>query len=194
MADSGLCGAFAFRVRQRVSSRARAPRRWCIHSERQSGGDDHQGAPRSAGRVSASRIASAQSAIHARPQQHGSTERRRSRTYRAVGCTTAPVLKTSGETACLQGKIRMRTARAPARAPVLWRRLSSTPSLPRAPIGNWSQPVATVLAYQSRFRGSRICHRLPMVAPARLHERSIFVAGISDEKADSATAFSPARG
>jgi hypothetical protein len=58
----------------------------------------------------------------------------------------------------------------------------STPSLPCAPIGNRSQPVATVLACWSRFRGSCICHRLPLVATARLHKRSIPVAGIPDEK------------
>jgi hypothetical protein len=34
----------------------------------------------------------------------GSTERRRSRTYRAVGCTTAPVLKTSGVNRLYAGK------------------------------------------------------------------------------------------
>jgi len=70
----------------------------------------------------------------------------------------------------------------------------STPSLPCAPIGNRSQPVATVLACWSRFRGSCICHRLPLVATARLHKRSIPVAGIPDEKGDSGTALSPARG
>jgi hypothetical protein len=32
------------------------------------------------------------------PLQTGATERRRSRTYRAVGCTTAPVLKTGWAT------------------------------------------------------------------------------------------------
>ena len=42
------------------------------------------------------------------------------------------------------------------------------------------------LACFGRFRGLSICHRLPLVAPARLHKRSIPVAGISDEKSDSA--------
>ena len=36
------------------------------------------------------------------------------------------------------------------------------------------------------FPGLPICHRLPLVAPARLHKRSIPVAGIPDEKSDSA--------
>ena len=60
----------------------------------------------------------------------------------------------------------------------------STPSLPCAPTGNSSQPVATVLACLSRFRDLRICHRLPLVAPARLHQRSILSAQIRDEKTD----------
>jgi len=42
-------------------------------------------------------------------------------------------------------------------------------SLRSAPIGNWSKPVATVLACFSRFRGPAICHRLPVVATARLN-------------------------
>jgi hypothetical protein len=49
----------------------------------------------------------------------------------------------------------------------------STSSLPCAPIGNWWQPVATVLACFCRFRSVLICHGLPLVAPARLHKRSI---------------------
>ena len=49
----------------------------------------------------------------------------------------------------------------------------STPSLPCAPIGNWLQPVATVLACFGRFRGVPICHRLPLVATAGLHKGSI---------------------
>jgi hypothetical protein len=48
----------------------------------------------------------------------GSTERRRSRTYRAVGYTTAPVLKTSGVIASMQGSLCAWAARAPACAPV----------------------------------------------------------------------------
>ena len=44
----------------------------------------------------------------------------------------------------------------------------STPSLPCRLAGNWSQPVATVLACFSRFRSLSICHGLPLVAPARL--------------------------
>src|SRR6266511_4277997 len=49
----------------------------------------------------------------------------------------------------------------------------STPSLPCAPIGNWSQPTATVFACPSRFQGRPICHRLPPVATALLHKCSI---------------------
>jgi hypothetical protein len=49
----------------------------------------------------------------------------------------------------------------------------STPSLPCALIGNPSQPTATVLACWSRSRGTPICHRLPLVATALLHKRSI---------------------
>jgi len=60
-----------------------------------------------------------------------------------------------------------------------------TPSLPCGPIGNSSQPLATILACFCRFRGLGICHRLPLVATARLHKRSIPAAGIPDEKADS---------
>jgi hypothetical protein len=60
----------------------------------------------------------------------------------------------------------------------------STPSLPSRFCGNWSQPVATVLACFRRFRGLPICHRLPLVAPARLHKRSILSAPIRDEKTD----------
>ncbi len=66
----------------------------------------------------------------------------------------------------------------------------STPSLPCAPIGNWSQPVATVLACLSRFRSVRICHRLPPVATARLHKRSIPVAGIPMRRIPTALAVS----
>jgi hypothetical protein len=47
---------------------------------------------------------------------------------------------------------------------------------------------ATVLACFGRFRGLSICHRLPLVAPARLHKRSILGARIPDEKADSSHA------
>jgi hypothetical protein len=43
----------------------------------------------------------------------------------------------------------------------------STPSL-RCSGRNRSQPVATVLACWRRFRGLPICHRLPLVATARL--------------------------
>jgi hypothetical protein len=39
--------------------------------------------------------------------------------------------------------------------------------------GNRSQPTATVFASLSRFRGRRICHRLPRVATAGLHKGSI---------------------
>jgi hypothetical protein len=60
----------------------------------------------------------------------------------------------------------------------------STPSLPSRFCGNWSQPVATVLACFRRFRGLPICHRLPLVAPARLHKRSILSVQIRDEKTD----------
>jgi hypothetical protein len=49
----------------------------------------------------------------------------------------------------------------------------STPSLPCAPFGNWSQPMATVLACFGRFQGRSICHQLPPVAPALLHKCSI---------------------
>jgi hypothetical protein len=56
----------------------------------------------------------------------------------------------------------------------------STPSLPCAPNGNRSQPVATVLACSSRCRGLPICERLPLVATARLHKRSILLAGMPD--------------
>jgi hypothetical protein len=48
----------------------------------------------------------------------GSTERRRSRTYPAVGYTTSPVLKTSGVIASMQGSLCAWAARAPACAPV----------------------------------------------------------------------------
>ena len=54
----------------------------------------------------------------------------------------------------------------------------STPSLPCDPIGNRWQPVATVMACFSRFSGLSICDRLPLVATARLHKRSILGAGI----------------
>ena len=66
-----------------------------------------------------------------------------------------------------------------------WQRVQ-TSCLPSRSHGNWSQAVATVLACASRFRGFPICHRLPPVATARLHKRSIPVAGIPDEKSDSA--------
>ena len=46
-----------------------------------------------------------------------------------------------------------------------------TPSLPCAPIGNRSQPAATVFAYLSRSRGCPICHELPPVATARAQAR-----------------------
>jgi GNAT superfamily N-acetyltransferase len=49
----------------------------------------------------------------------------------------------------------------------------STPSLPCDGRGNQSQPTATVFAYPSRSWGRPICHWLPLVAPARLHKRSI---------------------
>src|SRR5207253_8474237 len=49
----------------------------------------------------------------------------------------------------------------------------STPSLPCAPGGNRRQSTATVPACLSRFRAPAICDRLPPVAPARLHRRSI---------------------
>ncbi len=60
----------------------------------------------------------------------------------------------------------------------------STPSLPCAPIGNRSQPTATVLACFCAFQARSTCHRLPLVAPARLHKRSILFARICDEKTD----------
>jgi hypothetical protein len=60
----------------------------------------------------------------------------------------------------------------------------STPSLPCAPNGNWSQPTATVLACFCAFQARSICHRLPLVAPARLHKRSILFAQIRGEKTD----------
>ena len=48
------------------------------------------------------------------------------------------------------------------------------------------KPPATVPACLSRFRDVRICHRLPLVAPARLHKRSVLSAQeYSDEKTDS---------
>jgi hypothetical protein len=55
-----------------------------------------------------------------------------------------------------------------------------TPSLPCAP-----EPLPWVArgcrsACLSRFRGPRICHRLPLVAPAWLHKRSIPVPPIPD--------------
>src|SRR5215204_5464502 len=53
-----------------------------------------------------------------------------------------------------------------------------TPSLPWHSRGNWSQPTATVLAYLSRFRGGPICDRLPPVATALLHKRSIPLRGL----------------
>ena len=62
----------------------------------------------------------------------------------------------------------------------------STPSLPCAPIGNRSQPTATVLACFCVFQARSICHRLPLIAPARLHKRSILFAQIRDEKTDLA--------
>src|SRR5919108_4049588 len=55
----------------------------------------------------------------------------------------------------------------------LFRTRTGDPSLPFWGHGNWSQPTATVFAYFSRFRGRSICHRLPPVATARLHKRSI---------------------
>jgi hypothetical protein len=45
--------------------------------------------------------------------------------------------------------------------------------LPWHSCGNPLQPTATLLAYLGRFRGRSICHRLPPVATARLHKRSI---------------------
>jgi hypothetical protein len=47
------------------------------------------------------------------------------------------------------------------------------PSLPWHSCGNRSQPTATLFAYLGRFRGRSICHRLPPIATARLHKRSI---------------------
>ena len=67
----------------------------------------------------------------------------------------------------------------------------STPSLPSRFSGNRSQPPATVSACLSRFRDLRICHRLPLVAPARLHKRSILSAQIRDEKTDLGALESP---
>jgi hypothetical protein len=67
----------------------------------------------------------------------------------------------------------------------------------------YHQPKATVLACFSGFRGPTICQRLPLVAPARLHKRSMPQARIPDEKRDGApsgssvgasTAFPTARG
>ncbi len=52
-------------------------------------------------------------------------------------------------------------------------------------------PTATVLACFRRFRGLFICHRLPLVAPARLHERSILSAQIRGEKTDLGALESP---
>jgi hypothetical protein len=46
----------------------------------------------------------------------------------------------------------------------------STPSLPCAPIGNRSQPMATISACFRRSRGCPICHWLPPVATALLHK------------------------
>jgi hypothetical protein len=56
----------------------------------------------------------------------------------------------------------------------------STPSLPCAPIGNWSQPTATVLACSCRSPGLSVCHRLPLVATAWLHSCSTLMARIAD--------------
>jgi hypothetical protein len=53
-----------------------------------------------------------------------------------------------------------------------------TPSLPWNVSGNRWQPTATVLAYLSRFRGGPICDRLPPVATALLHKRSIPLRGL----------------
>src|SRR5215204_5514820 len=60
----------------------------------------------------------------------------------------------------------------------------ATPSLSSDPNGNWSQPTATILACFCAFQAPSICHRLPLVAPARLHKRSILFAQISGEKTD----------
>jgi hypothetical protein len=42
--------------------------------------------------------------------------------------------------------------------------------------GNRSQPTATVFACFSRSHGRPFCHRLPPIATARLHKRSILAA------------------
>lgn len=61
------------------------------------------------------------------------------------------------------------------------------PSLPCAPIGNWSQPVATGLANLSRSSGIPMCHQLPLAPPALLHKRSIAgcLAWLRAERSDS---------
>jgi hypothetical protein len=75
----------------------------------------------------------------------------------------------------------------------LFRTRTETPSLPSRFSGDGSQPMATVLACFRRFRGLFICHRLPLVAPARLHKRSILSAQIRDEKTDLAALEFPDR-
>jgi hypothetical protein len=52
---------------------------------------------------------------------------------------------------------------------------STRPSLPWRYGGYRLQPRATAFAYLSRVRGYPICHRLPAVATARRHKRSILV-------------------
>src|SRR6266511_2614653 len=54
-----------------------------------------------------------------------------------------------------------------------------------------STPSLPFLACFSRFRGLFICHRLPLVAPAGLHKRSILSAQIRDEKTDLGALESP---
>src|SRR6266540_5433091 len=48
-----------------------------------------------------------------------------------------------------------------------------TPCLPCGPLGNWSQPTATVSACSRPVSAQRTCHRLPPVATTGLHKGSI---------------------
>ena len=49
----------------------------------------------------------------------------------------------------------------------------STPSLPCAASGGWSQPTATVLAHSCGSEGCCACDRLPPIATTGLHKGSI---------------------
>jgi hypothetical protein len=58
--------------------------------------------------------------------------------------------------------------------------LRGSAPLPWAPCGNRSQPTATLFSRFCRFRRGPICPRLPPVATARLHKRSILAGAIPD--------------